>query len=105
MGETHGQIGIHDVADANEAGILHGLGKAIAFPGIRRGAAVLGTVFAQHLSADCFIALPPVPAAKPAALVAQEFHFYFLPSGQRAELRKGLVQAEIRYHIAKGFTA
>ena len=105
MMKPHGQIGMHDVADADEAGVLHGFGEAVALPGVRRCATVLGAVLAQHLPADRFIALFPLPAAKPAAFVAQELDLRFLPVGQRAELRKGPVQAEIRHHIPEGLAA
>ena len=105
MVKPHGQIGMHDVADADEAGILHGPGKAVALSGVRRCAAVLGAVLAQHLPADRLIALSPVPASKPAAFVAQELHLRLLPVGQRAEPAKRPVQAEIRHHIPECLAA
>ena len=81
---------MHDVADTDETGVLHGLGEAVAFPGVWRGATVLGAVLAQHLPADRFIALFPLPVAKTAAFVAQELDLRLLPVGQRAGLGKPL---------------
>ena len=104
MIKPHGQISMHDVADADEAGVFHGLGESLAFPGIRCGAAVLGAILVQHLPTDRFIALFPVPAAKPATFVAQELDLRLLLVGQLIQPRKGHVQAEIRHKIPEGFT-
>ena len=35
LGKAHGQIGMHDIAGADEAGILHGLGESIALAGAK----------------------------------------------------------------------
>ena len=78
MGKSGGQIDGLNVPDAEEAGIFHGVGKAVAPPGIGGRAEVIGAVFPQVFPADVFIARLSVGAGKPAAFVAQKFHLLLL---------------------------
>ena len=82
VGESHGQIAAPDILHADEAGVFHGLGEAVAFGSVRRGAAVLRAGLAQILLADRFVAGSPVPTAEEAALVAEEFHLVLQRLGQ-----------------------
>ena len=62
---------------------------------------MVGAGFAKVFTAYIFIAALSVLAAKPAAFIAQKFHFVPLPSGQRIPLRERLIQPEIRHDIAE----
>ena len=88
-----------NILDADEAGIIHGIGKPVAAGSVRRCADMVGAVLAQVLPADVLIACPALGTVKPAAFVAQEFDF--LPERQRqgVQLRKRVIQPEIRNHI------
>ena len=77
IGKAHGGIHLPDVADADKAGIFHGFGEAVALPAAGGGADVFA-VFPQGFAADRLIALPPLGAAEPAALIAQKFYFILL---------------------------
>ena len=52
-------------------------------------------LFAEVFPADGLVARAPLPAAEPAALVAEEFRLVLERLRQRAEVIKGPVQAEI----------
>ena len=41
LGKAHGEINVPDIVHADEAGVLHGLGEAVAPGGVGGGAAVL----------------------------------------------------------------
>ena len=101
LGKAHGEINVPDIVHADEAGVLHGPGEAIAPGGVRGGAAVDGTLHAQVLPADGPVAGGPVPAAEGAALVAQKLRLIPQGLGQGAQLAEGPVQPEIRHHIAE----
>ena len=62
---------------------------------------MIRAVFPKVLAADHLITASAVPAARPAALVAEEFHLVFFRPGKRFQLGKGLIEPEIRHHIGK----
>ena len=64
---------------------------------------MLRASLAEILPADRFITGFSVPASKPAALVAEKFHFRLFPSAQRIQLPKRLIQPKIRYDIPEFF--
>ena len=101
IGKSHGYINILNVIDTDERRVLHRLGKAVALITIRRNADVVGAVFTETLAADIFITGLAVIAAEPAALVAEKLNLGLLNVWQGIQLIKGLVQPEIRHHIAK----
>ena len=101
LGKALGQIRAPDVVHPDEAGILHGPGKAIASGGVRGCAAVDRAALSQIFPADGLIAGPPLPAAEITALVAQKFYLVPQRLGQGIQPVKGPVQPKIRYHAAK----
>ena len=105
MGKAHGQIAVHDVVDADEPGVRHRPGKAIAAAGVGRGAMVLGKVLTEVFPAHRLVALLSFPAAEEAAFVAEEFHLFLQGLGQRIQPVKRPVQAEIRHHVEEILTS
>ena len=87
--------------DADELRVLHGFGKAVALLCARGGADVVGAGLAEVFPAYIFVAVFPLFAAGPAALVAEKLCLIFLRFGQLCQPGKGFVQAEIRHHIAE----
>ena len=69
MGKAHGQIQPLNVLHADEPGIFHGPGKAIASGGIRRGAGVFRARFPQIFAADRLVTVLSILTAKPAAFI------------------------------------
>ena len=101
LGKSHGQVDIFYGVRTDKSRIGHRFGKQIAALCIRSRAVMLPAAFSEIFAADGFVTAFPVPAAKPAAFIAQKFHFVLLPSGQRIPLRERLIQPEIRYDIAE----
>ena len=101
VGKSHRHIDIPNVPDADKPRIFHRLREAVAFLRTRCGTDMFGAGFAEIFSADILIAALSVPASDPAALVAEKFHFVLQRLGQGVQLGKGLVQPEIRHHIAE----
>ena len=101
VGKAHREIGVLNRVNADEAGVFHRPGEAVAARGIRRGAAVLRAGLAEIFAADRLVAGPPFGAAEPAALVAEKFHLCLICVRKGAQLVEGSVQTEIRHDIAK----
>ena len=101
LGKSHGQVDIFYGVRTDKSRIGHRFGKQIAALCIRSRAVMLPAAFSEIFAADGFVTALPVPAAKPAAFIAQKFHFVPLPSGQCIPLRKRLIQPEIRHDIAE----
>ena len=101
VGKSHRKEGPPDVLHADETGVLHRLRETVALPRARGSADMVGAVLAEIFAADILVAALPVPASDPAALVAEKLHLVLLGLRQAVQLFKGLVQSEIRHHIAK----
>ena len=55
----------------------------------------------QIFAADGFVAAPALGAAEPAALIAEKFYLVLFGLGERIQGIEGLVQPEVRHHIAE----
>ena len=86
---------------ADEAGILHRLGKAVAARGAGRLAAVLRPVLAEAFPADGLVARLSVLAAEPAALIAEKLNLFLQCLRQSVQLVKCLVQTKVRHNVPK----
>ena len=77
MRKAPGKVNRTDVVDADKGRIFHGFGKAITLSGIRGLAGVLH-VFSEIFAADDLVTAFAIPAAGPAAFVAEKFYLVFL---------------------------
>ena len=62
---------------------------------------MLRPVHPEVFAADRLIAALPLPAAEPAALVAEKFHLVLLRRAQPAQPVKRLIEPKIRHNIRK----
>ena len=83
VGKAHGQVNIMDIPGADKPGIFHCPGEPVTLLAAGGGAAVVGAGKPQIFPADVFVAGFPLPAAEPAALIAEKFHLGFF-AGERA---------------------
>jgi len=78
LGKTCGGVNVLDVFNADEAGILLGVGKAVAFLCAWGTADVILAVFAQVFAAYVFVTVLAILATEPATFIAKKFHFALL---------------------------
>ena len=98
IGKAQRQIALPDVRSADEPGVFHRLGKAVALLRAGGGAPMFADL-PQIFAADGFVAAPALGAAEPAALVAEKFYLVLFGLGECIQGIEGLVQPEVRHDI------